>query len=136
MAAFRFRHEIPVRWSDIDSVGVLNNAKYLTYFEQARYEYSRQLGLLVEGQFPYVLGETSVRFLQPGRPGMLLTVATRTTRLGTKSFAMDYEIRHQENLLATATATLVYVNPTTLKSCPIPDRDRRSIAGFEDIAAG
>lgn len=31
-----FRQRIEIRWGDMDAVGHVNNAKYLTYFEQAR----------------------------------------------------------------------------------------------------
>ena len=47
---FRFAAEVPLRWVDIDSWNVLNNAVYLTLMEQARYEYFAALDLLRDGQ--------------------------------------------------------------------------------------
>ncbi|MCU0476436.1 MAG: acyl-CoA thioesterase [Anaerolineae bacterium] len=42
---FRHRYVMPVRYGDIDSLGHVNNAKYLTYIEQARIIYVRDLAL-------------------------------------------------------------------------------------------
>ncbi|MBM3961563.1 MAG: acyl-CoA thioesterase, partial [Planctomycetes bacterium] len=36
---FRFAAEVPLRWVDVDSAGVVNNAVYLNLMEQARYLY-------------------------------------------------------------------------------------------------
>jgi acyl-CoA thioester hydrolase len=127
-----FHLEIPVRWVDIDSVGVLNNSLYLTFFEQTRYAYFERLGLLVEGQFPFVLAETTVRYHRPGRMGMVVTVGARTVRIGTKSFHMEYDVRHGDDLLCTGNATLVYVDEQ-IKSRPIPDRDRAALRVFEGL---
>ena len=34
---FRFAAEVPLRWVDVDSAGVVNNAVYLSLMEQARH---------------------------------------------------------------------------------------------------
>ncbi|NOY99067.1 MAG: acyl-CoA thioesterase, partial [Chloroflexi bacterium] len=39
MSDFHFYHPIVVRYGDLDPQGHLNNARYLTYFEQARIHY-------------------------------------------------------------------------------------------------
>jgi acyl-CoA thioester hydrolase len=43
MPDFRFNYPIEVRFSDTDAMGHVNNAVYLTYFEQARLAYWREL---------------------------------------------------------------------------------------------
>ena len=45
MTLFHYYHPVEVRYSDLDPQGHLNNASYLTYFEQARINYIVQLGL-------------------------------------------------------------------------------------------
>jgi len=131
--SFRFWSEQKVRWKDIDAGLVLNNAVYLTLVEQARFEYFHQLDLLAGEQFPFLLGETTLRFEKPGRAGMTLKVGARVSRLGGKSFDMEYEVRHQDEILVKARATLVYVEPGTLKSAEIPNHFRRRISMFEGI---
>lgn len=129
---YRFAAETPLRWVDVDSAGVVNNAAYLSLMEQARYLYFTQLGLMDDHVVPFVLAEANVKFLRPGRLGMRVEVAARTSRLGTSSFHMDYEVRAGEQVLVTATAALVFVD-ADLKPCPIPEPWRETIAAFEEL---
>ena len=131
--AYRFTMTQPVRWKDIDAAGVLNNAVYLTLVEQARYGYFGQLGLL-EGaaDFAFLLGETTARYLAPGKAGMVLDVRARTTRLGGKSFDQEYELAHGDTVLCRVTARLVWCD-AELRSCVIPPAVRAAIAAFEGI---
>ena len=119
-----FEHTERIRWVDLDAAGVLNNAVYLTLLEQARFAYFGSLGLLDGHQFPFLLGDTHVRYLQPGRAGELLTIRCFVTRLGTKSFEMDYLVLSGEQVLARAEATLIWVDDN-LKSRAIPDAARK-----------
>ena len=132
--AYRFTMTQPVRWKDIDAAGVLNNAVYLTLVEQARYRYFEGLGLL-EGSadFMFLLGETTARYLAPGKAGMVLDVRARTSRLGGKSFDQEYELACGETVLCRVRARLVWCD-AELASCVIPDEVRRRIAEYEGIA--
>jgi len=129
---YRFAAEVPLRWVDVDSAGVVNNATYLSLLEQARYLYFTHLGLMDDHAVPFVLAEANVKFLRPGRLGMRVEVAARTSRLGTSSFDMDYEVRAGEQVLVTATVALVFVD-ADLKPCPIPALWRERIAAFEEL---
>ena len=129
---YRFEHNEIVRWVDADMMGVLNNAVYLTFFEQARFAYFKHLELLQRDSFPFVLGETTVRFLAPGRAGDVLTVQAGVTRLGGKSFAMGYDVQRGGDSIAAGQATLVCVD-AQLRSCAIPPDFRSVVAAFEGI---
>lgn len=131
---YQFEHRAVVRWSDLDLAGVLNNAVYLTLCEEARQAYFEQLGLLQGAEFPFLLGEARVRFLAPARNPGELRIRARTTRLGRKSFDMEYEILDGDVPLATAGATLIWVG-ADLSSCVIPEAARSTLATFEGIPA-
>ena len=133
--SFRFVCDAPVRWQDVDAQGVLNNAVYLTLLEEARYGYFDGLGLLAAGggEFPFLLGECSIRFLAPARAGEELEVAARTVRLGTKSLEQAYEVRRGTDVLAVASATLVWVGPDGTP--PVPDDARARIVRYEGDGA-
>lgn len=133
-SSFRFVTPTPLRWVDVDSEGVVNNAVYLSLMEQARFAYFEQLGLLAGGNVPFVLAETTVRFLRPGRLRMDVATAARVTRLGRTSFAMEFEVRADGGVLASGSAVLVYVD-AALKPVPIDALARTRIAAFEGIAA-
>jgi acyl-CoA thioester hydrolase len=130
---YRFAAEVPLRWVDVDSAGVVNNAVYLSLMEQARYLYFTQLGLLDDHVVPFVLAEVQIKFARPGRLGMKVEVAARVSRLGTSSFHMDYEVRAGQMVVATAAAALVFVD-ADVQPTPIPQPWREAISVFEELA--
>ena len=129
---YRFVTEVPLRWVDVDSAGVINNAVYLSIMEQARYAYLSHLDLLTGRHIDFVLAETSMKFLRPGRLGMKVEAAVCTTKLGSTSFHMNYEIRAQDNVLCKASAALVFVD-SDMMPCALPDRFRREVSQFEQL---
>jgi acyl-CoA thioester hydrolase len=129
---FRFVAEVPLRWKDVDSAGVVNNATYLTLLEQARYQYFQHLGLMTDHRVPFVLAETNVKFLRPGLLAMRVEVASRVSTLGDTSFRMDYEVRAGQLVLVTATAALVFVD-AAMRPEPMPANWRETIAQFEQM---
>ncbi len=129
---FRFAAEVPLRWVDVDSAGVVNNATYLSLMEQGRYLYFQHLGLMRDHAVPFLLAETTVKFLRPGRLGMRVEVAARVRTLGTSSFHMDFEVRAADEVLASAQAALVFVD-AAMQPTPIPDDWRATIAQFEQL---
>lgn len=133
--AYRFESRQALRWVDVDAAGVVNHAIWFTLIEQARFEYFARLGLLHGEVPPFLLGATSARYERPGKFGMEIVVAARTTRLGGKSFDMEYAARLNSTgeTLVAITATLVWVD-AQLQSSEIPAEARRVIAKFEGIA--
>src|SRR5262245_25116005 len=138
---FRFVSEQSIRWSDVDAAGVVNHAVWFTLVEQARFDYARRLGITTGDVPPFLLGETTARYLRPGRVNTKVTVLARTTRLGGRSLEMAYE-RHEgvattprdgSALRAQIKATRVWVD-ARFKSCDIPPPARRALAEFEGIA--
>lgn len=91
-SAIRSRYSLHTRWSDEDNQRVLNNAVYLTLFEEARHAYFTELGLLDENRFSFVLAQTNVRFLRPGAGGADVVVELATTHVGTSSFTQAYRV--------------------------------------------
>ena len=129
---YRFVADVPLRWNDVDSEGVVNNAVYLSLMEQARFLYFDHLGLLPDRRVPFLLAEATVKFLRPGRLGMRTEVAVITREMGTSSFKMDYEVRVDTQVLATGRATLVFVD-RSMRPVPIPDDWREAMRVFEDM---
>ncbi|MHC4837115.1 MAG: acyl-CoA thioesterase [Planctomycetota bacterium] len=136
--AIRFRARCRTRWSDEDSQGVLNNAVYLTLLEEARWQYCEHLGLITpEGHFSFVLGQTTVRFLAPGRGPAEVEVETVTTALGRRSLRQAYRVVDPATgtTWAEAEAALVIWDGRTRASADMPERFRRAVADFEGLEA-
>jgi len=130
---YRFVVDVPLRWCDVDSEGVVNNAVYLSLMEQARFLYFDHLSLLPDRRVPFVLAEATVKFLRPGRLGMRTEVAACTVALGASSFQMQYEIRADAGVLATGHAALVFVD-AALRPRPIPPEVREALLQFEGLS--
>ncbi|MCR9244128.1 MAG: acyl-CoA thioesterase [bacterium] len=129
---YRFVADVPLRWVDVDSEGVVNNAVYLSLTEQARFLYFEELGLLANERVEFVLAEATVRFRRPGRLGMQTAVAVRTTGFGRTSFRMSYEVRADDAVLATVAVVLVWVDEK-LAPVAVPDAVRDAITQFEEL---
>jgi len=138
MAQFRFYHPIEVRYGDLDPQGHLNNAKYMTYMEQARIHYVKHLGLWEGGSFlsiGFILAEVQITFKAPVTFGQPVQVGVRVTRLGNKSLDMVYCMEDVQTgqELASASSVLVTYDYGSGKTMPIPVTWRGTIAEFENL---
>ncbi|MEM9382162.1 MAG: thioesterase family protein [Planctomycetota bacterium] len=127
-----FVHETVTRWSDDDSQGVLNNAVYMSLFEEARHGFCRAAEVLEDGAFPFLLAQTNVRFVAPGRGGRAVRVELSTTHVGTSSFRQAYRVRGEDGgVWAEAEAVLVCYDPATMASRPIPEDLKQALEAMK-----
>ena len=99
MTDYRFYHPIEVRYGDLDPQGHLNNAKYLTYMEQARIAYLQHLGLYTGGSFldiGVIMADAHLQFIEPVLWGEIVQVGVKITRLGNKSLSVEQTFRDPE----------------------------------------
>jgi acyl-CoA thioester hydrolase len=126
---FDFVHRERVRFRDLDAMGHVNNAVFATYVEQARIEYLRGIGVLNEPLYMgMILARLELDFLAPGDPEGHVEIGVRPSRAGNKSFALEYELRQDERLLARATTVLVAYDYEQGQSVPLPE-------GWRDLLA-
>jgi acyl-CoA thioester hydrolase len=131
---FSFESEHQLRWSDADLQGVVNNAVYMSLFEEARFAYFTQLAQLSADAFPFLLAQTNVLFKSPGRPGTRVTIEMVTTQLGNSSFTQAYRVTADTGkVLCEGEARLVCYDPATNASRPMSADFRAAIAQFEGL---
>ena len=84
---------ISVRWGDMDAMGHVNNAAYLTYFEQARFDWWKALGIEVNGsgEGP-ILAKATVNYLRAITYPCEIEVTVTANRVGGASFTIGGEI--------------------------------------------
>jgi acyl-CoA thioester hydrolase len=134
-----FRHHFPVqvRWGDMDAFGHVNNAKYLTYLEMARIDYSTSLWQRSRER-GLIIAKIGIDYKLPLFAGDDVHVFTRTVRIGNRSFETEQWImRRQEGELqiaAQAFVTIVVYDYSANQSAPIPDAWRAAIRAFESRA--
>jgi len=136
MPDFRFYHLIEVRYGDLDPQGHVNNAKFLTYLEQGRVFYFKQLKLWEGGSFlnfGIILADIQITFHKAIQFGDPVRVGVCITRLGNKSMTSEYRLEdgRDESLFATGTSVLVAYDYHAKKSVPIPAPWRKAIMQFE-----
>ncbi len=96
-----------VRFRDLDGMGHVNNAVFLTYMESARIALLTSLGAGDNPQQSLILARVEVDFRSPIAFGEDVEVGVKTSRVGTKSFELEYEIRAHGRLAAEGKSVLV-----------------------------
>jgi acyl-CoA thioester hydrolase len=137
---FKYSSLTRVGFSDTDAQGIVYYGRYLPYFDQARVEYARHLGMLATGpeEFEFVMRANAIEYLAPARFDDLLEVFIRVSRIGRTSATYEcaaYRV-DDEVLMVTAQQTLVLVDLDERKACPVPQWFRERIREFEgeDVA--
>jgi len=133
MLEYRFHADIEVRFRDLDAMGHVNNAVYLTYLEVARQAYWKQIAADVRyDRVPFVVAHAAIDFRAPVEVGETVRVFLRTAWAGSRSFGMEYALheRGTNRLVAEASTVLVTYDWTAQRAVPIPDWLR---AGLERV---
>ena len=117
MSEFAFVHRERVRFRDCDSLGHVNNAVYSTYLEQARMGMLRDLS-------EFILARVEIDFRAELRAGEEVEVLSRCSRMGTKSFDLEHELRADGRVVAEARSVLVAYDYELGRSVEVPDAVR------------
>jgi acyl-CoA thioester hydrolase len=124
MTTFTYRET--VRFRDLDALGHVNNAVFLTYMESARTAWAMQQGLMTGvDDLPLILARVEVDFRAPVELGETVEVTIRPGRVGTKSFDLEYELRADGRVVAEGRSVLVGYDYAASESIPIPDEWRK-----------
>ncbi len=107
-----------VRWDDIDAFGHVNNAKYLTYIQEARFLWSPIIEMVV--------ARAEVDFIEPiYEGGRFYDVNLWVEAIGNSSFTMGYQVVGDNGVVhAKVTTVQVAVSMETKKSRPLTDSER------------
>jgi len=115
-----------MRWGDMDAFGHLNNAKYFTYFEQARVDWLMSIGIAHD----LVLANISCTFLHALKFPATLEVELYGRERGEHSVDSYYLLHNlDENgkLCAIAHGTIVWYDHENARAMPVPDAVRNCL---------
>ena len=134
MEGYRFVHARDVEFRDVDRAGHVNNAVYVTYLETARIAYLVEvLGADFASELSLILANITVDFRSPARFPERLETGARVTRVGTKSFVMEHEIRGDDGrLVLEASSVLVAYDYEGDASMAVPEDWRTRVAAYEE----
>jgi len=132
---FKFSARTRVGFSDTDAQGIVYYGRYNPYFDLARVEYLRSLGLLrprgKAGDF--VMRANDVEYFAPAVFDDEIEVCVRVSRLGRTSVTFEFAAHRvpDDALMVTAHQTLVYIDLGERKAHPVPDSFREPVIAFE-----
>ncbi len=130
----RFVYPCPLRWSDMDAFGHVNNTEFFRYLEEARvnllFARASQVGVatLAEG---IVVARHDIDYQRPlaWRPEPVL-IEARVTRIGAASFTLAYQIRDDNHIYATASSVMVPYSQDEGRPRRLTEPERTYLAGF------
>lgn len=131
---FSFFSEVRVRFSETDMYGHMNNTISFTYFEQARIDYFRHLGILMPS-----VGEEDVKsipivadlqcdYVKQVFFDDVLRIYTKVAQVGNSSMDIHYLAKNQKDEICfTGRGTIVQMDPRTGKSVPISEEEKTKL---------
>ena len=134
---FKYAAFTRVGFSETDAQGVVYYGRYLPYFDLARTEYHRHLGRVALGGVDFAMRALTVEYLAGARFDDLLEVFVRVARIGTTSITYEHAVYRVDDddradeLMATATSTLVCIDLAERAAVPVPGSFRERVAAFE-----
>ena len=117
--------KINIRFRDIDAMGHVNNAVYLTYFEEARIAMFKDM-IKTEWnwkKYGVLLVKNEVEYLKPILSRDEVFITTRIEKIGTKSFDVGYVFADAQN-------SIIYTKGKSVLVCF--DYEKQETINFPD----
>ena len=120
-----FGYPVRVYWEDTDAGGIVFYANYLKFFERARTEWLRALGigqqtLREETGGMFVVSETHVKYFQSAKLDDLLRITAQLQTSGRASLTIAQKAWRDDQLLCEGTIRIGWVHVQDLKPARIP----------------
>jgi len=124
-----FVHRERVRFRDLDPMGHVNNAVFLTYIEDARVAFLQSLGAATTLEdMSIIVARIEIDFRAPVSFDQELEIAVHASRFGEKSFDLEYELQVDGEVVAEAKSVLVSYDYGKHEAVQLPDEWREKLA--------
>ena len=120
-----FVHGETVRFRDLDSLAHMNNAVYATFLEQARIAFLSPQGADAENM---ILARLEIDFRSPVELGETVEIDVKPTRVGRKSFDLEYVMRAGDRIVAEAKTVLVAYDYAQARAVELPHAWKERLA--------
>ncbi|MGH9031252.1 MAG: acyl-CoA thioesterase [Acidimicrobiia bacterium] len=119
-----FVHHVRPRYAEVDAQGVVFNAHWLTYFDEACTRFFEDMGFppaeAFFRDFDLMVVKATIEWQGPAGFDEHVDVAVGPSRLGTSSLDIRYTATVGERAVCVGTITYVSVKPGTHDAAPIP----------------
>lgn len=127
--------DIRPRYGEVDQMGYVYHANYVSYCHQARTELMRNLGIhdqaLEENQIMLPVISINLRYLKAAKYDELLTIQTTLREMPKTRAVFEFEIRNEANeKICTAVSEVVFVDSISRKPMKVPEMIRVKLADF------
>ena len=124
---------VEVSFRDLDAMGHVNNAVYMSYLETARIKYLLELLAVTSlHDLPVIMAEATCTFKAPAFFGEHLAVGAGVSRFGTKSFDMVYRIVAGDGrLIALGKSVQVMYDYAAARTLVVPDDFKSKVHAFQ-----
>ena len=123
-----------VRWDDLDAMTHVNNAKYLTFAQEARFVWSTSVfssAMNASTLIEMVVARAEVDFIEPiYEGGRFVDVEISVEKIGTSSFVVLYTIGDEGKVFAKVETVQVAISLETKKSRPLTEKEREFLTKY------
>ena len=137
MEGYKLVSEVPVRFSDTDGLGHVNNANYLSFLEVARVDYLHKvLGCVNIAEFGVIIARIEIDYKSPALHHEKLLVGCRVSEIGGASITMEYRVEDKATgrLVALAKSVMVSFDYALGRPTRVSDEWRKKMEDFDGIS--
>ena len=134
--SFQHVHQLRVRYAETDQMGFVYYGIYAQYYEVARVEAMRDIGIYYanlerdNGIWMPVMN-MNVRFLRPARYDDLLSIHTTIPAIPEREIRFRYEIKNEDGILLNgALVQLCFLDAKSQKRINAPDFIKQSLISY------
>lgn len=133
-----YRHELPVRYAEVDMQQVVFNSHYLAFVDDAMSHWMRAVGFdygtsfTEEGGFDFMVRHAEVDWRGSATYGDVMQIDCAVARWGNTSFDVRFDIKVQEVTVVEVVLTYVGVRSGTTETMSVPEPFRRALSGARD----
>ena len=138
----KYKHVITekVKFHEIDMMGVVNNAIYFNYFEDARMSYLQylkdnyDLGKMMENDSFFIMAHNEIDYLYPAFYDDELIIYTKIEWIKNTSIGFKHIVVNKKNekILANGKGVMVHIKLSTKEKQNLPTSFVSSIQNYEE----
>ncbi|MCX6164879.1 MAG: acyl-CoA thioesterase [Ignavibacteriae bacterium] len=134
---FKIKVQLPVEWGDVDVYGHINNVTYFRYFQEARVEYYKKVGIRIDvagNEIGAVLKSISSKFIVPLDYPDIVTIGAKVTSIVDSEITMEhYVLSEKKGLVTIGESVLVIYDFKLQKKLDVPQNILTEIEKIEGI---
>ena len=133
---FSFYIPIKIRFSETDMFGHMNNVSPFIYFEEARIEYFKQIGLFNDfskSDVVPVVADLQCDYIEQIFFDDVIDLYVKANRVGTSSLDIHYMAKNKAGRIClTGRGSVVHINKHTGKAMPLEEADKEKIYALQN----